>query len=184
MLSPHPSAMFFNGDNMIRQVRNPSLIATVLLSASLFPGAVSANETTPKNIATKTIALKERVVDQNAVSDRAVNGGPRQLPSASLILTPGRCVALHQGQVCYQRVQISWSSSLTENYCVYQQDLAAPLQCWQQQWEATLDVEFAADDSRLFQLKDRDQQVLAEATLEVAWVYKTNTRRKTHWRLF
>lgn len=104
--------------------------------------------------------------------------------SASLLLTPARCVALHQGQVCYQHVQISWSSSAVGNYCVYQQERAAPLQCWQQQSEATLEFEYASDRSSVFQLKHAEEQVVAESTLEVAWVYKTNTRRKTHWRLF
>ena len=104
--------------------------------------------------------------------------------SASLLLTPARCVALHQGQICYQRVQISWSSSALGNYCVYQQGQTEPLHCWQQQSEATLEIEFAADRSGVMQLKDDDQHVIAEAILEVAWVYKANTRRKTHWRLF
>lgn len=104
--------------------------------------------------------------------------------SASLLLTPARCVALHQGQMCYQRVQISWSSSKTGNYCVYQQEREKALHCWQQQSEATLEIEFAADRSSLVQLKNDQQQVVAEATFEVAWVYNANTRRKTHWRLF
>jgi hypothetical protein len=111
-----------------------------------------------------------------------------ELPStheaASVLLTPARCVALHQGQVCYQRVQISWSSSVVDNYCIYQENLTNPLHCWQQQNQGTLVYEFASDDSRLLQLKNSRQQTIAESTLEVAWVYKANTRRKTHWRLF
>ena len=105
-------------------------------------------------------------------------------PTASLVLTPARCVALHQGQVCYQRVQISWSSSAAGSFCLYQQDQTEPLHCWQDQSEATLDFEFAADTSQLFQLRNVDQQILAETALEVAWIYKASTRRKTHWRLF
>ncbi len=114
----------------------------------------------------------------------AAEAAAPQPASASLILSPSRCVALHQGQVCYQRVQISWSSSRAGDYCLYPQDQLAPLHCWQQQSEATLDVEFAADQSRQYVLKDQQGQALADATLEVAWVYKANTRRKTHWRLF
>ncbi|PUA28558.1 MAG: hypothetical protein B0W54_19170 [Cellvibrio sp. 79] len=104
--------------------------------------------------------------------------------SASLLLTPARCVALHQGQICYQRVQISWSSSAVGNYCVYMEEQAQPLHCWQEQTQGTLVFEFASDSSRLLQLKNAQQNIVAEASMEVAWVYKANTRRKTHWRLF
>ncbi|WP_052417472.1 DUF3019 domain-containing protein [Cellvibrio mixtus] len=103
---------------------------------------------------------------------------------ASLLLTPSRCVALHQGQVCYQRVQISWSSFAAGNYCVYQEATPQPLHCWQEQTQGTFVYEFASDSSLLLQLKNAQQQVVAESTMEVAWVYKANTRRKTHWRLF
>lgn len=102
----------------------------------------------------------------------------------SLLLTPARCVALHQGQVCYQRVQISWSSFAAGNYCVYLEEQAQPLHCWQDQTQGTFMLEFASDSSRLLQLKNAQQKIVAEAGMEVAWVYKANTRRKTHWRLF
>ncbi len=103
---------------------------------------------------------------------------------SSLLLTPARCVALHQGQVCYQRVQVSWSSYLQGNYCLYQAGKTQPLQCWQEQTQGALMFEFASDATGVLQLKNGQQQVVAEATMEVAWVYKANTRRKTHWRLF
>lgn len=103
---------------------------------------------------------------------------------ASLLLMPARCVALHQGQICYQRVQVSWSSFTVGNYCVYQEGQAQPLQCWQAQTQGTYVFEFAGDASHLLQLKNAQQHIVAEASMEVAWVYKANTRRKTHWRLF
>lgn len=103
---------------------------------------------------------------------------------ASLLLTPARCVALHQGQICYQRVQVSWSSFVAGNYCVYQDEQEQPVHCWQGQTEGTFVFEFASDSSRLLQLKNAQQHVVAESSMEVAWVYKASTRRKTHWRLF
>lgn len=103
---------------------------------------------------------------------------------ASLLLTPARCVALHQGQICYQRVQVSWSSFAAGNYCVYQEGQEQPVQCWQGQTEGSFAFEFASDSSRLLQLKNAQQRVVAESSMEVAWVYKASTRRKTHWRLF
>lgn len=104
--------------------------------------------------------------------------------ASSLLLTPARCVALHQGQMCYQRVQVSWSSFAPGNYCLYQEPQTQPLHCWQEQTQGTYVFEFASDTARVLQLKNGQQQVVAESTMEVAWVYKANTRRKTHWRLF
>jgi hypothetical protein len=104
--------------------------------------------------------------------------------TVSLLLTPRRCVALHQGQICYQRVQVSWSSVTSGDYCVYQETQVQPLHCWQGQTQGRFEFEFASDASLLLQLKDARQEVVGESSMEVAWVYKANTRRKTHWRLF
>ncbi len=113
-----------------------------------------------------------------------VSGTPVARDTSSLLLTPARCVALHQGQVCYQHVQISWSSFAQGNYCVYLESQSQPLHCWQEQTQGAFNFEFASDTAWVLQLKNGQQQVVAEATMEVAWVYKANTRRKTHWRLF
>lgn len=122
-----------------------------------------------------------------AASAQAVDETPATVTAtepASLLLAPARCVALHQGQVCYQRVQISWSSFVAGHYCLYLETQPHPLQCWQDQNQGTLEFEFASHSSQLLQLKNTQQHILAEANMEVAWVYKANTRRKTHWRLF
>lgn len=120
------------------------------------------------------------------VADDASTNGQSVSSSTqtSMLLTPVRCVALHQGQVCYQNVQLSWSSVQAGNYCVYIDNQAEPLQCWQGQTQGSYRYEFASAESQVLQLKNAQQDVLAQARVEVAWVYKSNTRRKTHWRLF
>lgn len=120
------------------------------------------------------------IVAMPAMQSQAANDSP----ASTLLLTPARCVALHQGQICYQQVQVSWSSSDADDYCLYQQHEVQPLQCWKAQTQGVYEFEFASDGSRVLQLKNASQHVVAESTLEVAWVYKSNTRRKTHWRLF
>lgn len=104
---------------------------------------------------------------------------------ALLKLKPGRCVALHQGQVCYQRVQLEWRAALAGHYCLYQKSADQPLHCWQNVSAGEYVYAFASDTSVQLQLLDAQTQALiAQAELEVAWVYKANTRRKTQWRLF
>lgn len=102
----------------------------------------------------------------------------------SLLATPTRCVALHQGQVCYQRVHLVWRGISAGNYCLAVLGQPEPLQCWQQQTQGSAAYDFASAESQVVQLRAADEQVLASVNIEVAWVYKTNTRRKTHWRLF
>ncbi|MDO8342351.1 MAG: DUF3019 domain-containing protein [Cellvibrio sp.] len=118
------------------------------------------------------------------VTNTAADNPLNVTTQASVLLTPVRCVALHQGQVCYQRIQISWSSAQAGDYCIYVDTQAQPLQCWQAQIQGSFSYEFASAQSQQFQLQNAQQQLLAETTMEVAWVYKSNTRRKTHWRLF
>jgi hypothetical protein len=119
----------------------------------------------------------------NTPSPNAIGGGDNSA-QASMSITPLRCVALHQGQVCYQEATLMWSSASAGDYCVYVNADDQPLQCWRAQTQGSLTYEFASAESQIFQLKNAQQQVVAEASIEVAWVYKSNTRRKTHWRLF
>lgn len=105
--------------------------------------------------------------------------------TAQLQLKPNRCVALHQGQVCYQKIQLSWNTPQAGNYCLYQQHTETPVFCWQGVIAGQYQYEFASDTSVQLQLVNvQTKTPVATAALEVAWVYKANTRRKTHWRLF
>lgn len=107
------------------------------------------------------------------------------LEPAQLQLKPNRCVALHQGQVCYQKIQLSWRVPQVSNYCLYQQHTETPLYCWRNVAAGEYQYEFASDTSTQLQLVNiQTKTTVATAALEVAWVYKANTRRKTHWRIF
>ncbi len=102
-----------------------------------------------------------------------------------LISKPQRCIALHQGQVCYQRIEVRWQAPTAADYCLFWAAEVQPLGCWQQQQQGHMIIEFASDGSRTLRLIERHSGALAaETRIEVAWVYKASTRRKTHWRLF
>jgi hypothetical protein len=119
------------------------------------------------------------------IAASAAQASDAVIESAQLQLKPHRCVALHQGQMCYQTVQLSWSANQENDYCLYQQLNEAPLYCWQNTTAGQYRYEFASDNSVQLQLINiQTSAVVATATVAVAWVYKANTRRKTHWRLF
>ncbi|AQT61940.1 hypothetical protein CBP51_06890 [Cellvibrio mixtus] len=102
-----------------------------------------------------------------------------------LQLKPNRCVALHEGQVCYQTIQLWWSANQPGNYCLYQAHASEPIFCWQDVSEGKYQYEFSSDTAVQLQIIDTHTNTLiVKNVVEVAWVYKANTRRKTHWRLF
>lgn len=100
-------------------------------------------------------------------------------------LRPQRCVALHQGQQCYQSLRITWQSMQLRDLCLFVDEVEQPLVCWQAAAQGEFRYEFEGDRSLTFRLQDEDSTApVAEAELEVAWVYSRNTRRKSHWRIF
>ncbi|MEN0038769.1 MAG: DUF3019 domain-containing protein [Cellvibrio sp.] len=108
-----------------------------------------------------------------------------EAPIAQLQSKPNRCVALHQGQVCYQDIVLYWHADRSGEYCIYQKQAQEPLHCWQAQASGEYRYAFASDSPVQLQLVSMNNKTpVAEMQIDVAWVYKANTRRKTHWRLF
>lgn len=102
-----------------------------------------------------------------------------------LLIKPTRCIALHQGQTCYQKLTIRWRTSISGDYCLYQKGKDQAIFCWQPAAEGSLVYEFSSDTTQTLQLINmKNRQAISETAIQVAWVYNANTRRKTHWRLF
>lgn len=108
-----------------------------------------------------------------------------QADDGFLQIKPNRCIALHEGQVCYQTLKINWKADVEDVYCLYQQDNKAPLICWENQSAGKGVYEFEGSaTSKFFLLRKRDAKPVAEFTLEVAWVYDAKSHRESHWRIF
>lgn len=104
---------------------------------------------------------------------------------SSLTLKPNRCVALHQGQVCYQEVVFQWDALDAQyNYCIVELNVARPLYCWLGGRAGRFVYDFGSDKSSRFQLQRDNGSVVAELEIVVAWVYKGRQKRNSGWRLF
>jgi hypothetical protein len=104
---------------------------------------------------------------------------------AILRIKPTRCIALHEGQTCYQTLKVEWQADAVDSYCLYQQDNKTPVLCWENLASARGSYEFESDSTRKFILmRKRDNKILAESSVEVAWVYDSRSRRESHWRIF
>ena len=121
------------------------------------------------------------------VSSGVVSAAPEQqadLPSIRLEAKPSRCVALHEGQVCYLNLVVSWNSKEQGDYCLYEKDTDQVLQCWREANQGDYRIDFQSDRSVVYLLRNEGNTgITVETVVTVSWVYNSNTR-KTNWRLF
>ena len=102
-----------------------------------------------------------------------------------LLIKPARCIALHERQVCYQKLTINWRADSADTYCLFQQDNKVPLLCWENLASGKGSYEFESNVTQKFiLLRKRDAKPIAEFSVEVAWVYDLNSHRESHWRIF
>jgi hypothetical protein len=99
--------------------------------------------------------------------------------------TPQRCVALRQGQTCYQEVTFHWHQSQKGNYCLVELSTMDVLQCWQQTQSGKFEWDFQSSESQDFALRNQDKtENLAMTNITVSWVFKSSKRPKSSWKLF
>ena len=109
----------------------------------------------------------------------------KQNQNKNLVVSPKRCVALRQGQVCYQDVRFQWQQPLAGNYCLFELPTNEILKCWKQTRTGVFDFDFQYDQSTGFALrKEGQEQNLAETSITVSWVFKSSKRPKSSWKLF
>lgn len=102
----------------------------------------------------------------------------------ALDITPKRCVALRQGQICYQEVTFTWKQLQIGNYCLVELPTKQVLKCWQQVREGEFNFDFQSSQSKSFALRNKGQeQNLSEAQITVSWVFKSSKRPKSSWKL-
>ena len=98
---------------------------------------------------------------------------------------PDRCIALNQGQLCYQHLDLEWQTEDGEQYCLYQQNLAEPVVCWSGREKSSYQLEFVSDTNIIYQIRVEGQRdVLSQVEVEVAWVYRSTRKSFSRWRLF
>ncbi len=103
----------------------------------------------------------------------------------TLNIKPSRCIALHEGQVCYQTLKIHWVAAQQDTYCLHVQGENTPLLCWENSTTGSGRYEFESNKTQQFLLlRKRDGKLVSSFSIEVAWVYDANSHRKSHWRVF
>jgi len=102
-----------------------------------------------------------------------------------LVVKPDRCIGLHQGQTCYANLAFRWQTPVTGEYCLFDDRMPEPLICWAGNERSAYNYEFAADKNVVYDIRTRlDQQSISQALVKISWVYKSNTKSSSRWRLF
>lgn len=105
--------------------------------------------------------------------------------STGLFVTPERCVALRQGQTCYQEITFRWRQPKKGNYCLINLSTKQVLTCWENTNHGEFHLDFQATRSTDFAVRTQDQEIdLSTTQVTVAWVFKSSKRPKSSWRLF
>ena len=102
-----------------------------------------------------------------------------------LKVTPERCVALKQGQICYQYVIFDWQAKERSEYCLFLEGKVTPVNCWSSANVGQYKLDFQSSETKRFILRLKNSQVdLASTQVVVAWVYGNKKQRRAKWRLF
>lgn len=102
-----------------------------------------------------------------------------------LQVKPQRCISLHQGQVCYQKLMFSWQTPATGEFCLVDTQSRVTLTCWRGEEKTQHEYEFAARESIEFAISYEGQRdALVKVKVQVASVYKSPERSSSRWRLF
>ncbi|MCF2949138.1 DUF3019 domain-containing protein [Paraglaciecola aquimarina] len=105
--------------------------------------------------------------------------------SIQLKISPQRCVALRQGQTCYQHVEFNWHSTVKGDFCLVELSQNKTLQCWSKINQGSLSYDFQDQASRNYVMRAKGSTIdLVKQKITVAWVYKSSKRPKGSWRLF
>jgi hypothetical protein len=105
--------------------------------------------------------------------------------SATLQAKPERCVALNEGQVCYQKTILSWQTDDIADYCLYELSSPEPITCWLNTNRGKIKIDFASASSKQYHLTlKKIMTPIVNTTIEVTWVYSEKKKRRTSWRLF
>ena|GEM_PF-729794 len=121
----------------------------------------------------------------NARSQTNSNSQNLQSDIAHLLAKPERCVALHKGQTCYQKINFNWSVDISGDYCLVEYTSNDIIECWKNSKQGSLKYDMQSTTDLLFYLiEEKTRERIASVKLTVAWVYKKNRQRQTTWRLF
>lgn len=102
----------------------------------------------------------------------------------SLVIKPITCVVKSLGEACQMTANIAWQSPISQDLCLFQNELR--LKCWEKQHTVSELIDVTLDKTMIFSLRDKNQRLLVEQTIKVHALSSSKYRRKlkSDWSLF
>lgn len=117
----------------------------------------------------------------SSVGSNIATAQETELPRLSV--APERCVVMNQGQACHTDTKIHWQVKEKSSYCILANQ--TKVKCWQHENFVKLNYSFVSTrDIDIQLINSVNNEVVAEAKVVVAWVFKKNQRRSKSWRMF
>lgn len=103
-----------------------------------------------------------------------------------LDLKPSICALAENQALCEERVDIRWHSDYPHALCLFVDQNAQPLACWQEEDRGEYHYEARTDESLTFQLRaEQGDRLLASKLFEVIREYtEFRSRRRKPWNFF
>jgi len=115
----------------------------------------------------------------------SANNARAEESAVTLSVTPDRCIALQQGQTCYATLNFRWETPNVGEFCLFSQAQSDPIVCWVGSSPLPYRHEFASDENVNYEIRlKKAKEVLARTLVKISWVYKSNTKSTSRWRLF
>lgn len=114
----------------------------------------------------------------------------------SFTVKPNKCITLHKGQLCYQKIHFKWTVKAARELCIVRVSDQRVITCWQEEHAESrvshsvkkkdgYEYRFSGAQTEAFQLREKDSTVsLAQVEVQVASVYRKNKKSSSGWRLF
>lgn len=120
---------------------------------------------------------------ENTAANTAVTQSKKE--ANYLRVKPNKCISLHKGQSCYQKLKFRWHIVETGKFCLFQQSNPIALVCWENSERSSYQYSLTTTQNEIFQIRKQGQtQSITETTVTRAWVYKTKRKSTSSWRLF
>ncbi len=117
-------------------------------------------------------------------SSPALQAQPSEGGDVQFNIKPKRCIALHQGQTCYQKINISWKSNTERELCLRLNQNGPALHCWEKNKKGKYKYDLQSKADQIFYLFDKNNIAVASTKIKVAWVYAKKQQKRSSWRLF
>ncbi len=108
------------------------------------------------------------------------------LPTIQFSIKPHLCVLSEGEELCEDELEIRWTSPSRRSLCLFRNDVARPLECWEDTVSGHHYINIAASHNVDFQLKEvgNEELVVTEAFEVVHENPQFRRRRRNAWSFF